>query len=92
MVNIEIRMIMFFAAKVKEDLYSQVLLSSLPPPKFSLRSNNREGTQPCPSTENWIKDLLSMTPPIKKVISSVSLSHQEASTSLLSLSFRGQTE
>ena len=24
----------------------------------------REGTQPCPSTENWIKDLLSMTPPI----------------------------
>ena len=26
-----------------------------------LRSNNREGTQPRPSTENWIKDLLSMT-------------------------------
>ena len=30
-----------------------------------LRSNNREGTQPHPSTENWIKDLLSMTPPIR---------------------------
>ena len=27
--------------------------------------NNREGTQPCPSTENWIKDLLSMAPPIR---------------------------
>ena len=27
--------------------------------------NNREGTQPRPSTENWIKDLLSMAPPIK---------------------------
>ena len=27
-------------------------------------SNNREGTQPRPSTENWIKDLLSMAPPI----------------------------
>ena len=27
--------------------------------------NNREGTQPYPSTENWIKDLLSMAPPIR---------------------------
>ena len=27
---------------------------------------NREGTHPCPSTENWIKDLLSMSPPIRK--------------------------
>ena len=24
--------------------------------------SNREGTQPCPSTENWIKDLLRMAP------------------------------
>ena len=30
-----------------------------------LRSDNREGTQPCPSTENWIKDLLGMAPPFK---------------------------
>ena len=29
-------------------------------------SNNREGTQPCPSAENWIKDLLTMVPPIRK--------------------------
>ena len=27
--------------------------------------NNRKGTQPHPSTENWIKDLLSMAPPIR---------------------------
>ena len=27
--------------------------------------NNRRGTQPHPSTENWIKDLLSMAPPIR---------------------------
>ena len=27
--------------------------------------NNREGTQPHPSIENWIKDLLSMDPPIR---------------------------
>ena len=25
------------------------------------QANNREGTQPHPSTENWIEDLLSMT-------------------------------
>ena len=35
------------------------------PQKFGLRSNNREGTQPQPSTENWIKDLLIMVPPIR---------------------------
>ena len=29
-------------------------------PLFGLRSNNSEGTQSHPSTENWIKDLLSM--------------------------------
>ena len=28
--------------------------------------NNREGTQPHPSTENWIKDLLSMSLPIRR--------------------------
>ena len=34
-------------------------------PWFSFRSNNREGTQPHPPTETWIKDLLSMAPPIR---------------------------
>ena len=48
------------------DLLRKSPLSSLPPPVFALRSNNREGTQPCPSTENWIKDLLSMALPIRK--------------------------
>ena len=33
---------------------------------FGLRSNNRKGTQPRPSTENWIKGLLSMALPIRK--------------------------
>ena len=28
--------------------------------------SNRKGTQPRPSTENWIKDLLSMALPIRK--------------------------
>ena len=30
-------------------------LSSSPPPQCSLGSNNREGTQPRPSTENWVR-------------------------------------
>ena len=47
------------------DLLKEVPLSSLPPPEFGLRSNNREGTQPHPSTENWIKDLLSTALPIR---------------------------
>ena len=35
-------------------------------PHHSLpRPNNRERTQPCPSTESWIKDLLSMALPIR---------------------------
>ena len=56
------------------------------------RSNNREGIQPHPPTENWIKDLLSMAPPIRTRSSfPLNLSHQEASISLLSFSIRGQT-
>ena len=52
--------------------------------------------QPCPSTENWIKDLLSMAPPFRTRTSfphSQSLQYLEASISLLlSLFIRGQTE
>jgi len=49
---------------------------------------------PYPLTENWIKDLLSMALPIRTRPSfpTVSLSHQEASISLLSFSIRGQTD
>ena len=56
--------------------------------------NNREGTQPHPSTENSIKDLLSMAPPIRTRPSfpSVSLSLQEASISLLPFSIKGQAD
>ena len=56
--------------------------------------NNGEGTQPHPSTEDWIKDLLTVALPFKQdpVSPSVSLSHQEASISLLSFSIRGQTD
>ena len=64
------------------------------PYQFGLRSNNREGTQPCSSTENWIKDLLSMAPPIR-TRPSFPHSHclpSEASLSLLPLPVRGQTE
>ena len=55
---------------------------------------SREGTQIHPSTENWIKDLLSIALSIRQdsVSPSVSLSHEEASVSLLSFFIRGQTE
>ena len=55
-------------------------------------SNSREGTQLHPSTENWIKDLLSMAPPIRTRPSIPSQCHQEAFKSLLSFSIRGQTD
>ena len=70
--------------------------------------NNREGTQLQPTIENWIKDLLSMALPItvqfsRSVVSeslrpqdpfssTFSLSHQEASISLLFFSSRGKTD
>ena len=63
--------------------------SSLPPPEFGLRSNNREGTQPHPSTENCIKDLPSVALPIRTRPSfprSQPLP-SETSITLLSLSF-----
>ena len=56
--------------------------------------NRREGTQPHPSIENWIKDLLSRTSISEQdpVSLSVGLSHQEAFKSLLSFSNRGQAD
>ena len=56
--------------------------------------NSREGTQLHPATENWINDLLSKPHQSEQdsVSPSVSLSHQEASISLLSLSIIGQTD
>ena len=50
--------------------------------QFGLTSNNREGTQPHPSVENWIKDLLSMAPSIR---TRPSFLQQEIPINLLSL-------
>ena len=52
------------------------------------------GTQLCPLTENWTKDLPNTAPPIRTRPSfpSVSLSHQETSISLLSFFIREQTD
>jgi len=52
--------------------------------------NNWEGTQLHLSTENWIKVLLSIALPIRTRPNLVSLSHQEASISILSFSIKGQ--
>ena len=56
--------------------------------------NSRAGAQPCPSPENWIKDFLSMAPPIR-TRPSFPLCQSLPSGSFhkpLSLSIRGQTE
>ena len=49
---------------VQQIFWRRSPLSSLPPPQFGLRSNNREHS-PYPSTENLIKDWLSMAPYIR---------------------------
>ena len=50
------------------------------------------GNTALPTTENWIKDLLSMAPPIRtRPNFPLSLSHQQASISFLSLPTRGPT-
>ena len=56
--------------------------------------NNMEGRQPHPLTDNWIKDILNMAPPIRaKPKFPLSLSsHQEAFISLLPFSLSGQTD
>ena len=61
---------------------------------FGLRPNYREETLPLPSTANWIKDYWAWSHPTEQDPDSptASPSHQEASTSLLSLSIRGRTE
>ena len=63
---------------------------------YSLVSGQKTGREhrPCPSIENWITDLLGMAHPSEQdpVSPSVNFSHQKVSISLLSISFRGQTE
>ena len=43
---------------LKESFWKRLPLQPLPLPWFRLRPTFREGTQPHPSGENWIKDLL----------------------------------
>ena len=61
---------------------------------FGLRPNSREGTQPPPLTKYWIKDYWAWPCPSEQdpVSPIVTVSHQEASITLLSLFIRGQTE
>ena len=47
-------------------LLKEATLPSLPLTQFRLRPKNREGTEPWPSTGNWIKHLLSKAPPIRR--------------------------
>ena len=53
------------AAVPAQDLLKEIsiifIISTIVRPQFK----QQEGTQPQPSTENWIKDLLSMAPPIR---------------------------
>ena len=75
-------------------LLKEVPLSPSPPPQFGLRSINREGTQPHPSTEVGLKIYWAWPRPSEQgpVSPIVGLSHQEASISLLSLPVRGRKE
>ena len=73
------------------DLWKEVAIIFITSTLVGSQVKQQGGKQPRPSTENWIKHLMSMVPPIR-TRPTVSLSQQEASISLLSLSVRGQTE
>ena len=53
------------AAVHARDLVKEVALIFITSTTVWPQVNSREGTQIHPSTENWIKDLLSMAPPIR---------------------------
>ena len=76
------------------DLWEQVAIIFITSTLVWCQVKQQGGTQLHPSTENWIKHLLSMVPPIRSRPSSrtVSLSQQEAPISFLSSSVRGQAE
>ena len=62
--------------------------------QFWSQVKQQGGNTTLPSTENWIKDLLSMALPIRTRLSFPlsHLSHQQDSISLLSFSIRGLTD
>ena len=53
------------AAMLAWDCLKEVAIIFITSTIFGLRSDNRKGTQPHPSIENWTKDLLSMALPIR---------------------------
>ena len=70
-------------------------LSSSSLPQFGLRSNSREGTQPHPSTENWIiwlKIYWSWPCPSEQDPVFPTVAMRKLQKNLLSLSLREQTE
>ena len=76
-----------------QDLPEEVTIIFITSTIVGVQINNKGGTQLHPSTENWIKDLLSMAPPIRtRPNFPFSLSRQEASLILLFFSIRGQTD
>ena len=81
------------AAVCAGDLLKEVSITVITSTTVWLQVNNRQGTQPHPSTESWIKDLLSMAPPYwTRSHLPLSFSHQEASISLLFFSIIGKTD
>ena len=75
-----------------QDLLKDITIIFITPTIVWSMLNHREGTQPYPSTENWIKDLLSTALQNKNQFPPQSVSHQEDSLSLLALPIREQTE
>ena len=75
------------------DLLKEVVINFITSTIVWPQVKNREGKQPHPSTEHWIKDLLSKAPPIRTRSSfPLSQSLPLGSLSLLSFSIRGQTD
>ena len=57
------------AAVCAWDLLKEVAIIVITSTIVQSRVNNREGTQPRPLKENWVKDLLNMAPPFRTRLS-----------------------
>ena len=67
LINIWKSLFFFFSFLVfnKQCFQENIIDFIIFPPCCLTWDHDREGTQSCPSTENWLKDLLSMAPPIR---------------------------
>ena len=75
------------------DILKEVAIIFITSTVVWLQVNSRKGAQLHALTENWIKDLLNVDPPIRTRPSfPLSFSHQEASWSFLSFTIKGQTD